>query len=278
MKKRILITGATGHIGSRLTAKLLSKNYLVNILVRDTSKIPLNIKNHQNLTVITADLDNIHLIEKSIIGVDTIFHLAAALNPFEKNKLLYRTNILGTKNLISVCQKQKTPIKIIFASSIDVISKNSDYARSKLSGEEIIINSAKNSSQINFIIVRIGNVYDSDQSGMINSIANIVNHNNWQSSTLLHSLGQKHLYLIKLKQLIIQLESFIDNDKLTNQTITLIDETITVKDLLKRLKHQGIIKSYPKKSPLSPIIFLFWQILGRILKKCDLLIYLNLEK
>ena len=112
---------------------------------------------------------------------------------------------------------------------------------------------------------------------MLPWVINIVNKRNWQSSVLYHVLGSKKIYLIERSSLIkqiIKLIKYLPNRRL----LTLVDEEITVHDLIKKLKEKKRIVSYPKKLLLGNLYLKLWQRLGNILKKSDLIIYLSLEK
>ena len=53
---RILVVGASGATGCLLVALLLSRGQAVTAIVRPTSQLPRNLRNHKNLTVIQASV------------------------------------------------------------------------------------------------------------------------------------------------------------------------------------------------------------------------------
>lgn len=278
MKKKILVTGASGYLGRYLLKRLLKEDYQLVVLVRDLGRMPVWLLGNQNLQIIEGDLSNKNALKKAVEKADVVFHLAAALRMFEKNKELYKTNILGLRNLLSACKKANRKIRFIFASTIDVGKKESDYAHSKLRGEKIIKDFCQKNPNIKYTIVRIGNIWSEGSEGMVRGVIEIMNKENWQSSILYHVLGNKLLYLIAMKNLVEKLVGLVKNPKTTNKTLSLIDETLTVKDLVRWLKKQKLVSGYPKKLPFGRVIFKAWQILGRIFKRGDLLVYLSLEK
>lgn len=278
MKKRILITGANGYIGSYLLERLLPADFQLIALVRNLNKMPGWLLGREKLKIIEGDLNNKTALKKATEKVDIVFHLAAALRMFEKNRELHQTNIVGLKNLLSVCKKANRKIRFIFASSIDVEKKENDYARSKLEGERIVKEFCLQTPKLEYVIVRIGNVYGGKEGGMVKGITEIMNRNNWQSSILYHRLGDKFLYLIEMGNLADKLTTLAKDQKAKSKTITLVDEALTIRQLASRLKKQKLISRYPGKTPFDIIFLKIWRLLGKILRRGDLLVYLSAEK
>ena len=112
MPIKVLVTGASGFVGSNLTRKLVQKGYDVHILSRPffnkwrlTDVLP-KLNNH------AVDLLEAEKLKKLIkeIKPEVIFHLAAAgifggVSSSEKE--LIETNFLGTVNLINACNEIK---------------------------------------------------------------------------------------------------------------------------------------------------------------------------
>ena len=107
--KTILITGATGFIGSCIAHKLVNMNYDVHITKREQSNI-WRIRNIIN-RIIPHDVDLIdsERVEKLIkeSKPDIIIHTAIyGGRPYQKDiKKIIMTNFIGTVNLINACKK-----------------------------------------------------------------------------------------------------------------------------------------------------------------------------
>ncbi|MBI5465413.1 NAD-dependent epimerase/dehydratase family protein [Candidatus Gottesmanbacteria bacterium] len=279
MMKKILVTGANGYIGRYLVKKLLQQNYEVVAYVRDLGKMPAWLLGSPKLEVLEGNLADKLSLEKTVEGVDIIFHLAAALRMFEKDKELHKTNILGLQNLLQACQKANRPIKFIFASSIDAEKRAfTDYGKSKLKGEKIVKEFTQKNPQIEHIIVRIGNVYGGVEGGMVEGIRQQVLKNDWRASILYYCLSDKPLYLIAIEKLVDHLVKQASDSEVKNRVLTLVEERTTVKELVSHLKKEKLIANYPKKLPLDKVVLKIWQFLGRIFKRADLLIYLSFGK
>lgn len=95
---KILVTGATGFVGSRLAQKLLDSGADITILARKKQE-------NSPFKVIVGDLSNPNLHFEQ--DFDVVYHLASR-TPLEKNKkILYSVNYEGTRNLFSAVSSAK---------------------------------------------------------------------------------------------------------------------------------------------------------------------------
>ena len=184
MKKKILITGAGGFIGSNLVEKLLKKNFKVTALVQYNvdndygwlDKIKFG-KNKPR--IITGDIcDNI-FVEKICKNIDYIIHLAALISiPYSyRSPLSYiNTNIVGTTNLLEAARKNKvkhfihTSTSEVYGSAKYVpidenhpLNAQSPYAASKISADQICLSFQK-SFNMPVTIIRPFNTFGPRQS------------------------------------------------------------------------------------------------------------------
>lgn len=117
-KRKIVLTGANGFLGSHLAEKLLKENFEVHCIVRKSSN--LSYLQGLDLQFHTCGLEDISALEKVLENVDYIFHLAgtvAALNYEE----YHHGNVTLTKNLLQAALKHKNNIKkIVVTSSLAV--------------------------------------------------------------------------------------------------------------------------------------------------------------
>jgi len=120
----VLVTGATGFLGSELVKQLLLKGEHIRAIKRDSSVIPANLKNELLIEWIDADLLDYFSLEEAVQGIATVYHCAAfvSLNPGDKKKMR-RVNIEGTVNLLNVCAAH--PIKkFLHVSSVAAVGNS----------------------------------------------------------------------------------------------------------------------------------------------------------
>jgi len=163
--KSVLVTGATGFIGSRLVSALVEKKYSVSTLVRDGKHT--EIKTDE----IIGDLTDSSLNFEGK-DFDCVFHLASH-TPLEKNsKVLENVNLNGTKNLFEAINgKTKS---IIYVSGLGVFgdpgekiidessprNPNTKFVKIRLDAEKYLGKKCQDNG-IDFSVVYFGDVYGS---------------------------------------------------------------------------------------------------------------------
>ena len=114
---RVLLTGATGFIGSHVLERLLMQEGRVRILA-----LPETVQDIQDLTqveVVSGSLaDEVHLAE-AVQGIETVYHLAAML-PGSTPDDLRDVNVHGTENLLRACELADRVRRFVFTSSTAV--------------------------------------------------------------------------------------------------------------------------------------------------------------
>ena len=111
--KKIFITGGAGYIGTSLIPLLLEQNYKVTVfdnLMHGGNQL-LSFFRNKNFNFIKGDITIKNDIKNAVKEHDIIIHLAAIVGfPSCKNnpELAYNVNVIGTKNLIEVTNKNQT--------------------------------------------------------------------------------------------------------------------------------------------------------------------------
>ncbi len=111
MKKRILVSGGAGFIGSNLTKRLLSEGHEVIVVDNFSTGKKENlfeVLNNPFLEVVRHDV-NLPLF----IEVDEIYNLACPASPIQYQKdpvQTIKTNFIGSVNMLGLAKRLKAPI------------------------------------------------------------------------------------------------------------------------------------------------------------------------
>jgi nucleoside-diphosphate-sugar epimerase len=121
----ILITGATGYIGSLLTVKLADSGEDIRILCRSTPSIPEF--NRANIQVVKGDITDRRSLETAMEGIDKVYHMAAYARLWAKDpSIFHQINVEGTKNVMEAADKASVK-KIVYTSTAGVIGPSRDH-------------------------------------------------------------------------------------------------------------------------------------------------------
>lgn len=153
-KKKVLVTGGAGFIGSHLTDKLLALNYEVLVLdnlINGSLENLIDARSHKNFSFIKGDILDAQTCDEAIQDVDYIFHLAclgvrnSIHSPFEN----HRVNAEGSLQILEAARRYGGVKHIFYISTSEVYGRTEDfpitensptnpltvYGASKLAGE-----------------------------------------------------------------------------------------------------------------------------------------------
>ncbi|MDO8526436.1 MAG: NAD-dependent epimerase/dehydratase family protein [Deltaproteobacteria bacterium] len=151
---KVLVTGATGFIGSNLVRFLLKKNCSVRALIRPTSSLG-NLKG-LDVEKVHGDLRNKASLVKACEGCDQLYHVAASYQFWSADpKEFYDSNVGGTRNMLEAARETNIS-KIVYTSTVGAIrypedphfpsdetcypaksDLHNDYKRSKFQAEQV---------------------------------------------------------------------------------------------------------------------------------------------
>ena len=115
---KAFVTGASGFIGANLVRLLLQQGYAVRSLVRPTSRLD-NLQG-LDIEVVVGDLNDSQLFDL-MQGCQVLFHVAAHYSLWQKDKeLLYKNNVLGTRNVLAAARRAKIE-RTVYTSSVAAI-------------------------------------------------------------------------------------------------------------------------------------------------------------
>lgn len=115
--KRVLVTGASGFIGSHLTEKLVGRGASVRAMTHYNfqnnwgwlESLPKEILNE--IEVVPSNVCDPFAVSRAVKGMDAVFHLAALIAiPYSyiAPASYVETNVLGTLNVLEACREHGT--------------------------------------------------------------------------------------------------------------------------------------------------------------------------
>ena len=137
-QKRIFITGASGCIGHYITTALIHHtNHELYLFVRNPEKLQIDPEIRPGITVLTGDMQKIHLLADLLPTIDTAVLTATAWG----GDRTFDINVFKTVELITMLDPQRCE-QVIYFSTASVLDKNNqpltaageigtDYIRSK---------------------------------------------------------------------------------------------------------------------------------------------------
>ncbi len=169
-KKRILVTGACGTIGSELIRQILEEHDVEELIGIDNNESELFFLEQQyskypNARFFLADIRDQAKLSRKMRHMQIVFHTAAfkhvifcEKSPFEA----VQTNILGVQNLITAAQENDVE-RVIFTSSDKAVNPTNVMGTSKLMGERIMTAANSNLRKGRTVLAstRFGNVLGS---------------------------------------------------------------------------------------------------------------------
>jgi len=171
-KKKILVTGGSGSIGSGIVKSLLNKKCsTIRVMSHDENGIyelsedisrsnkKFQIKMiEKKIRFIIGDIRDLERCKTVTQGIDIVIHAAALkhvpiceYNPGEA----FKTNVIGTQNLIKASIKNKVK-KFLFISTDKTAEPTSVMGKTKLEAERKVLLAKSNITK--FSIIRFGNI------------------------------------------------------------------------------------------------------------------------
>lgn len=122
----ILVTGASGFVGSYLVKKLCKEGHSIKALKRSNSKIDHLSEYSDKIEWLNGDLLDIDSLEAAFKDVTQVYHTAAIVSFRKKHRSkMMEVNVQGTANLVNICLENNIK-KLVHLSSVAAIGRLND--------------------------------------------------------------------------------------------------------------------------------------------------------
>ncbi|TGK31138.1 NAD(P)-dependent oxidoreductase [Leptospira gomenensis] len=155
-RKRIVVFGGSGFLGSHIADKLSDYGHEITIFDLHGSRY---IRPDQ--TMVIGDILDETQVEEVIEGKDVVYNFAgyadidtASLNP----KRTANLNIVGNLNILDACVKHSVK-QFVYASTMYVYSDSGGFYRCSKQSSEIFIEEYHKRFHLNYTILRYGTLY-----------------------------------------------------------------------------------------------------------------------
>ncbi len=252
MKKKIVVVGALGYLGSELCKIYSGESWFNNIIALDSRFVSkrVNQLSNWNIKFYQGAILDKEFLKKHLFDADIVHHLAGITDVayvkkhsnMVKDEQIKKVAIEGTNNILNSIPKK---CKIIFPSThviyegLKETKKNIReeekpipilaYSSSKFQNEMDIKNSKKN-----YIILRLGSVYGYSETDTmrINIMPNLFSKIASQDGKInLFAGGKQIKSLVPLIDVVRCMKFMEENKKINNETFNLVKESKTVKEV-----------------------------------------------
>ncbi len=254
---KLAITGALGHIGSRLIHSLRPGDFddvlLIDNLATQRFSSLFNLPAGVPFRFVQADVLDAELTSL-FSGMDVVIHLAAITNAagsFDKQEEVEQVNHVGTERVAAACLATKSRLVFLSTTSVygtanevvdedcseEELKPQSPYATSKLKAEKRLAELGQ-SSGLRFVACRFGTIYGTS-IGMRFHTA--VNKFVWQAclgepiTVWRTALDQKRPYL-ELGDAVRALRFIIDKDIFDGRVYNVLTDNATVGNIVEVIR------------------------------------------
>lgn len=166
----VLVTGATGFIGSHLALRLVGQGLRPRLFVRDPVRLLPELR--ECADIVRGELGDAATLQVALRDVATVFHCAANVATWDRWEAYRAANVAGVGTLLEAIRATRAgPLRLVHLSSVDVYGYPSrpcdescaadggafGYGRSKAQGERLIRERARELG-LGFVVLRPCNV------------------------------------------------------------------------------------------------------------------------
>jgi farnesol dehydrogenase len=128
----ILLTGATGYLGSGIARELIARRRPFRVLVRDATRLRFD-PAACHCEVAMGDLRDLEALRSAVQGVDAVIHTAALVKMWVSDRRdFWRVNVEGLQNLLQAAAQAGVE-RVVYTSSFIALGPSADVN----AGEEL---------------------------------------------------------------------------------------------------------------------------------------------
>jgi UDP-glucose 4-epimerase len=191
---KILLTGVTGMVGSRLLRRLLDMGLDCRVLVRNEKDAPAG------AAAIVGDLFDPAALVEATKDVSAVIHLAAVFRTPDTD-LIWKSNLEGTRCLLAAVKAQAPRARFLLASTSNVYNQDQShpgreddavapqqaYPASKVAAEQEV-----QESGLNWVVLRFPFVYG-DGDGHLEALPKYATAGNWHPAMRMSTIHHRDI-------------------------------------------------------------------------------------
>ncbi|MDE6576535.1 MAG: NAD-dependent epimerase/dehydratase family protein [Opitutales bacterium] len=120
---KVLVTGGGGFLGCHIIELLQHRGYDVRAMGRHKQPV----LESRGVTFMAGDVSFLEDVERAVDGVDAVFHVAGRAKMDMDYQAYYNTHVVGTKNVVSSCEKYGVS-RLVLTSSPAVVFNSRDFS------------------------------------------------------------------------------------------------------------------------------------------------------
>jgi nucleoside-diphosphate-sugar epimerase len=195
----VLVTGATGFLGTHLTMRLLTEGARVRVLARSPARAKDLVA--AGAEVVPGEITDASAVRTALNGVGAVYHLAGKLYiPGTPDSVYEHIHVEGTRTLLACAREQPVAPRLVHCSTTGVLGVTGDtparedapyrptnaYERTKCTAEQLVRDVQRDGMPA--VIVRPGLVYGLGDLHLLGFFRSI-------QSRLFHPIGRRPVWL-----------------------------------------------------------------------------------
>ena len=267
---KILVTGATGYLGSRLSKRLVEAGYSVRALVRGRSSSAALIELGVDIAI--GDLGDGPSIAEAVRGVEVVVHAAAGTSGTAQDS--ETATVLGTRHVLEACRANRIR-KLIYISTCSVyevvgyaenqlVTEDAQlerrpllrghYSAAKLRAEALVT-AARDQGGVAAVVLRPGTIYGPGAE----VFTNMMGVSLARKIYLVFGSGESELPLVHVENVVDAIIECVSNSAADKQTFNVVDQDPVAKktymDLVIKPRCPGAMVIY---IPMPLLVALTW--------------------